>query len=117
MRDYIKNLSAWDLGMLQDTLSILNWFEEDGITDSRFVRQRIAEYIGYAALQKEKVKVKAGIRKRLTKYLACESCGGPLNYCVYTNAVHCKCGWSRMIDREDLKFKHIMDRQRNKHGI
>lgn len=90
-------LSAFKLGTIQDCMHILNECEAEGITDIRFVRQRLAEYIHTDGLTANINMRRESKQHRKVKISPCPECGSPLNTIAVDGLaiVACKnCRWS-----------------------
>ena len=52
--DLLMNLSAFDLGVIQSFMAVATVAEAEGITDLRFLRQRMQEHLDREHLEKKK---------------------------------------------------------------
>lgn len=102
-------ISAFKLGTIQDCMHILNECELEGITDIRFVRQRLADHIHDVGIESVKSMRKGKVRRQ-TKTIPCPECGSPISQAVDENGekilvdglpiLACKkCRWSAVADK------------------
>ena len=77
-------IKAFKLGTIQDCMHILTEFENEGITDSRFVRKILADHVHDSALESNISIRKHRTRTRI-KTNPCPECGGPLFQAVDDN--------------------------------
>lgn len=91
--DMLK-ITAFKLGTIQDCMHILNECEAEGITDIRYVRKMLSEYI--LELGKEARLVTISEKKRISAMRdPCPECGKPLTRTEADGLVVLACRYCR----------------------
>ena len=96
-------LNTFTLSTIQNFLQLMNEFEQNGVTDVRFVRERLEDHIRANMMDRRKSKTAAGRKVKLysKSQVRCPECGNPLQSLAVDSEkiLACpRCRWSKMAE-------------------